>query len=358
MYVIDRFQWSGGTELQLGGLIGRLDRSRYRPHLCVLNVGHGACCPLDCGYLELDVPALARPNAVRQAQRLYRYLRENHVKIVQSFFQDATAFSIPVARAAGVPARVVSFRDLGFWRTWRSEFLMRRAYPLATGFLANSESVKNVVVTRDGISDSLVSVIPNGISFDALASDRSEPVCPRVFFVGNLNRPVKRPDLFVAAASMVARRFPHVGWSCVGDGHLRGKLEARVEALGLGGNFSFLGRRSDVPELLREATIGVNCSDSEGMPNAILEYMLAGAAVVATDVGGNCELVEHEKTGLLVPPDSPRSLASAIERFLADPGFADEVRKKAREHVVRRFSWESCVEAHQEYYERQLGEGP
>jgi glycosyltransferase involved in cell wall biosynthesis len=356
LYVIDRFQWSGGTELQLAGLISRLDRRRYRPHLCVLNVDTGACCLRDCGYLELDVAALARPNAVRQAGRLYRYLRDHRVQILHSFFQDSTMFSLPVARAAGVPSRVVSFRDLGFWRTKRSEFLMRRAYRFATGFLANSSSVKQVVVERDRVSPESISVIPNGVSPKSWPFRETTPNPPRVLYVGNLNREVKRPDLLVEAAGLLVQQVPSVQWYCIGDGHLRPRLEARVAQLGLSGSFHFLGRRLEVRDLLGEATIGVSCSDSEGLSNSILEYMLAGAAVVATDVGGNREIVDHERTGLLVPPNDAHALASAIERLLMDAVLADRMRRTARAKVERSFSWEACVEAHHQYYEKQLAE--
>lgn len=320
----------------------------------MLGRGVGACCLIDCTYLELDVPSLKPPKVIGQARALYRYLREQRIGIFHSFFQDASILGQPVAWAAGVPVRVVSFRDLGFWRTTKSEWMMRGAIRFATGLLANSESVKREVVARDGVSAGRFTVIENGLDPAAIPF-REEPTArPTIVFVGNLNREVKRPDLFVESARLIAGEFPDAEWWFVGDGRLRPGLEARVNELGLSERFHFLGARQDVVELLRSATVGVNCSDSEGLPNSVIEYMLAGAAVVASDVGGNRDVVASGRTGLLVPAGDAGALADGIASVLRDPVRADGLRRRARLEAVRRFSWDACVQAHQDYYGRQL----
>jgi len=354
LFCIDRFGDTGGTEIQLGGLIERLDRTRFDPHLCVLGLDPGDTTPANCGSLVLDVRSLGRPGTLRQAAILRNYLRRHRVRIVHSFFQDATIFSLPVARLAGVPGRLISFRDLGFWRTPRTEFLMRRTYPLATGFLANSEAVREVVCSRDALRREDIVVIPNGMDTAGIRFRDEEASPPTVVFVGNLNRRVKRPELFLEAAAALAPRFPAVRWSCIGAGRHRAELEERARELGLGESFAFLGRRTDVPALLESASIGVNCSDSEGLANAVLEYMLAGAAVVATDVGGNRELIEHDRTGLLVPTGDASALADAIARLLASPELADGLRRRARTVAEQNHGWDHCLERHQEFYSRQL----
>jgi glycosyltransferase involved in cell wall biosynthesis len=101
---------------------------------------------------------------------------------------------------------------------------------------------------------------------------------------------------------------------------------------------------------LATAHIGVNCSDSEGSSNAVLEYMLAGCAVVATDVGGNAELIESGRTGLLVPPDDAPALADGLRRLLAGPDLAGRLRRTARAQVESTFGWDRTCRQHESMY--------
>jgi glycosyltransferase involved in cell wall biosynthesis len=175
-----------------------------------------------------------------------------------------------------------------------------------------------------------------------------------VILVGNLNRPVKRADLFLRAAARVAQRHPELCWQVVGDGELRPGLEKLAHELGLEARVEFLGRRSDVPDLLAEAAISVNCSDSEGFSNAVLESMLAGCAVVGTDNGGNGDLITHGETGMLVPTGDAEALATAICGLIDAPDQRRRLVERARQHVAAEFDWERAVAAHQDLYARLL----
>ncbi len=353
LYCIDSLQ-RGGTELQLLGLLERLDRRRFRPLVCTLRPSSLAVDRLAVEHLELPTPRLIAPGGWRSLRRLAKELRRHRVRIVQTFFQDASVLGIAAARLAGVPVRIVSFRDLGFWRTPAQEFLMRRIYPLATHFLANSRAVRETACRRDGLDEGRFKVIPNGVDTQQYEFvDHAEPD-PAVGIVGNLNRRVKRTDLFLRAAALLRERFPDVRWHIVGDGELRRGYERLADELGLGDRVVFAGRIEDVSGYLGRLAVGVNCSDSEGLSNAVLEYMLRGCAVVATDVGGNCEVVRDGETGLLVPADDPARLAGAIGRLLAEPQLRRRLARAAREEAVRRYDWRTCVRAHERWYEQLL----
>ena len=292
LYCIDSMQ-RGGTELQLAELIRRLDQTRFRPHLCTLRPSDKDLLPDDCPHLALDVRALMRPSALAALWRLRAYLRREKIRVMQAFFQDATLFAALAAWLAGVPVRLGSLRDLGFWRTRKLEFQMQRAYPLLTGFLANSEAVKGHFCNADGLDPARVTVIPNGIDVERYPFVEHGEEPPAVGIIGNLNRAVKRADLFLAAAARVAPDHPDVTWHVVGDGPLRPRCEEQAQRLGIAEHVVFAGRVGDVPEYLGRLAVGVNCSDSEGFSNAVLEYMLRGCTVVATDVGGNREAVQE-----------------------------------------------------------------
>ncbi len=340
----------GGTELQLTGLIHRLDRDRYEPVLCTLKPSPVEMAPENCRHLALDVPRLLNPAGIKAMWRLSKKLKAEKFDVVQTFFQDSTLFAGTAARLAGVPVRLACFRDLGFWRTPRQEMLLRRVHPLMTGFLANSEVVKDHFVATDNINPDRVQVIYNGIDVDSLPFVDHEGPTLNIGIVGNLNRRVKRTDLFIEAAAVVAADHPEITWHILGDGALRNDLQTKAIKAGLGDRVKFVGRVVDVPSHLAKLQVGVNCSDSEGFSNALLEYMFKGCAVVATDVGGNAEAVRSGETGLLVPAGDVFALAEELKRLVEDVSLRRRLADNARRFVENNFNWDRCVAAHEAVY--------
>lgn len=358
LYVIDSLPRGGGTESQLAGLIERLDRREFRPHLCTLRPTADPLRPRDCPELAFDVPRLGHPRAVVAWFRLGAYLRRQRIDIVQSYFQDATIFGATAAYRARVPVRLGALRDLGFWRTPRQEVALRRVYRMMTGFVANSVAVRDHFCQRDGLPESSVAVIPNGTDVAALSFREHTEAPLAIGIVGNLNREVKRTDLFIEAAGRVARNHPEVSWHVIGDGALRPRYETRAAELGLRERMVFAGRITDVPAYLERLAIGVICSDSEGFSNAVLEYMLRGCTVVATDVGGNREAIRHGETGLLVPPGDAAALAAALARLIAEPQLRLALARRARDEAAARYDWSRCVAAHQDLYRAAVAAAP
>lgn len=168
--------------------------------------------------------------------------------------------------------------------------------------------------------------------------------------VANLNRRVKRVDLFINAAFLLHKKFPAVRFWIIGDGPLRKELQELALSLGLADNVMFLGSRSDVPRIMREVMVGVNCSDSEGMSNAIMEYMACGIPVVATDVGGNRELVEDGVTGLLIPKNDPSGLASALASLLRDPCKASKLGSDGHLFMTEKFGISTMLSKTKDVY--------
>ena len=347
----------GGTELQLLGLINRLDRRRYQPHLLTLRPTPEELNPADCPHLAWNVPRLLSPAGLLALWRLVRLLRRERFDVVQTFFQDSTLFGGLAARLAGVPVRLACFRDLGFWRTRKQTLLLHRVYPLMTGFLCNAKVVQENFVAHDGLDPADFTVIYNGIDPAELTWVEHTGPTLQVGLVGNLTRRVKRADLFIRAAARVAREHPGVTFHILGDGHLRPELEALAAGEGLTERLVFAGRISDVAGYLAQLDVGVLCSDSEGFSNALLEYMFKGCAAVATDVGGNTEALKHGQTGLLVPPDDVDALAAALDRMITDVPGRQTMARAARDYVAATFSWDACLREHMAVYEVDLHRG-
>jgi len=153
---------------------------------------------------------------------------------------------------------------------------------------------------------------------------------------------------------LVSKDHPEVYWHLIGDGELRPDLEALAEREKLSDKVIFAGRLTDVTGYLGGLQIGVLCSDSEGFSNALLEYMFKGCAVVATDVGGNSEVIDSGENGLLVPPADVEALALGMRRLIEDVPLRQSLAHKARAAVVDQYSWRKCVDAHESYYHAAL----
>ena len=136
----------------------------------------------------------------------------------------------------------------------------------------------------------------------------------------------------------------------VGDGPERGRLEQLAEQRGLAA-VRFLGNRPDVPQLLAASDLFVLPSLWEGLPMALLEGMASGLPVIATDVAGSRQVVVPGQSGMLVPPDDPGALASAMTHLLEDDAERDRLRRAARERVEAEFSAARQAVRHAEAYE-------
>jgi glycosyltransferase involved in cell wall biosynthesis len=112
----------------------------------------------------------------------------------------------------------------------------------------------------------------------------------------------------------------------------------------------FTGLRLDVPAILKEASISVLPSLSEGLSNVLIESMAAGVPVVATNVGGNPEIVDDGTTGWLVPSRDADALAQAMMKLLSNPETAAQMGDRRRERIERRFSMERAVHDTQQLY--------
>jgi L-malate glycosyltransferase len=339
-FLIDRLA-AAGTESQLLALIRHLDRARVQPYLCLLDgedAASRALEPQDCPVLRLGIRRLAQLSTIPRAWNLAHFLHRERIDVLQVYFPDSTYFGTLVGRLAGVPRLVRTRNNLGYWLTPGHRWLGRLCNRFTDATVANCAACRDAVVRDEAAPVQTVVVLPNGVDFGRFADlapvgSRCGP--PRVGIVANL-RPVKDLEGFVRAAAAVARLHPTVAFVIAGEGEQRPMLEALVEQLGLQGRCQLLGRIADTPAFLESLDVAVLCSRSEGMSNALMEYMAAGRAIVATSVGANSELIDDGVNGLLVPPGDPGSLAEAISRLLGAPAlaarFGGAARRKAEEN--------------------------
>jgi glycosyltransferase involved in cell wall biosynthesis len=335
-----------------GALILRATRSRWGACEC-----GGLCLPglraavslMEC-YPAGGVDSLS---GIYQMLRLARFLRRNRFHIVHTHDLWSNLLGIPAGRLARVPVVISSRRDLAHlsWYTPRRRKILRHLQSLSSAVLVNSGQIREQLVREDGFSPELIRVVHNGIDLDRFRNavrDREGLFpglenCTLVVNVANMHGDIKGQPTLIKAAREVCSKFPQVRFVLAGDGARRAEFESMATELGLKQNFLFLGQRQDIPELLACCDMAVLPSKAEGFPNALLEYMAAGLPTVATDVGGNREIIQHGVNGLLAAPDNHETLAKSILYLLENPAAASELAHAGRERVRRDFSFERLI---------------
>jgi len=225
--------------------------------------------------------------------------------------------------------------------------------------LVNSQAIKDRVVQEEHVRAAKIDVIYNGIDlvpfsdeFDvtSLRSELGVPDADRVVgMVANLNRQVKRPDLFIEAAALTLKEVNQITFVMVGEGYLRPGLEQKVKDLGIEGNVIFTGSQENVIPYLKLFDIGVITSESEGFANAILEYMAAELPVVCFDSGGNRELIEDGLNGFIVSEISAKGIADMLVRLLFDELVCIQMRKN-NNYKIGKYEWNNIMANMADYY--------
>lgn len=324
---------------------------------------------LEC--VEFPVPgSLLRPNTIWQMLKLVAFIRRRKIRVVHTNDLYSNLFAVPAAWLARVPVIVSSRRDLGrwWWYTPARRKILRRIQSLSTRVLVNSEAVRQELITREGFAPESIFVVYNGIDtekFQPAKANRENllsgisPNNKLIIMVANMHTGVKGHGDLIEAARTVREACPETRFVLAGDGEMRAFFEEQVRSMGLTDMFVFLGHRTDIPELISCCDIGVLASKTEGLPNAVLEYLAAGLPVVATAVGGVPEIIENEIHGLLIPPESPAALSTAIIRLLKDPQLREQLGRAGQERVQTRFNFSELLAGLRKMYEERhsLSEG-
>lgn len=366
-FIADQNGLTGGTERQLIQLINNIDQFRFKPILICLRefIKNPYWNTVKCEKHVLHVYSLASVHGMKAFFSFAIFLRKHPVDIVQTYFHDATLFGILAARFAGTKKTISSRRDLGFWHNKRLLRNISFVNMFTDRILANCMAVKNEVAANEHVRSDKVDIIHNGMDLEAFYREpvvdlRSEfpeihNGCRIIGMVANYNREVKRADLFIKAAAEVVKHHNDVTFLLIGGGMLENELRNLISQLGVQDRVILGGKKDPAIPYIKAFDIGVLTSDTEGFSNVLLEYMATGIPVVATDVGGNRELIQNQELGLLVPRDDHMAIASAIIHLLNDRVKCKRIGSNARRHIKEHFSWSYKIKEVESYYEQLVG---
>lgn len=282
--------------------------------------------------------------------KLARVIRGEDIEVLHLTDFGASTFGRIAGRLARVPivVQVITHHSHGQPRGYPKyvEWAHRALVPWTDRVLAISRTVKDFAVERMGFAAEDVEILHYPLpqhSFRAPSSEEVEEVRRRHGLtganpvVGAVTRfhPAKGIGHLVEAWPQVRAAHPSARLVLVGQGPLEEELRVRCEELGIGDSVVFAGFRRDVPAYVSAFDIGVVPSLEEGFGLVALEAHALGVPVVASRVGGLPEIVSHERSGLLVPPASPKALADAIDRLASDPERSREMGERGREESER-----------------------
>ena len=218
---------------------------------------------------------------------------------------------------------------------------------------------KDSLVEFEKISSSKIDVIYNGIDLKNFPEHFSKPEIRKKLgfkiddkLIGIIARldPIKDHKSLISAFSLIKDKINNCKLLIIGDGPMREELEQQTDALNLKNNIVFLGMRTDVPDLLMVLDVFVLPSVMEATSVTLLEAMSASLPVIATNVGGNKEIVIDGTTGILVEPQTPEQIADAIEKILTDTAFAAKMGLAGRKRVEQYFTFDKMIEQYKNLY--------
>lgn len=358
--IIDTFHHANaGTENQLAKIIAglsaraRIEVITLRESTWLRNHAHH----LGIVHTMLQIDGVRNVRTYGNFLRLIRHLQRSRPQVVHTFFPVSNIVGVIAARLAGVGTIYSSRRDYGEWMSGRYVAATRFANRFTSGIIANSKRVAELTSTREEVTNSRIKVIHNGIDLEPFTKLKEAPqVAQQLGIPSNARviglvanyRPMKRHHTLIKALPLVLQQHPDTHAVLVGTNTTPEDIESRIRILaaelGVAERVHQVHADGNVIDYLPLFNVGVNCSEGEGLSNAIMEYMAAGIPVIASSSGGNPDLVNHGQNGLLFPLDNEVALAQAICELFDNETLRLSLAQHARAFVAREFSIQAMLQ--------------
>src|SRR5262245_56331779 len=359
----------GGTERQAVELLKRIDRRRFDLSLAALRLEgplYQEVAAIFPRVPQFPLTSFYNPNAAKQMMRLRDWMVSERADILHA--HDFYAGLLGAAAARLTRVRVIACqRHMRLSDRRAHEWGTRLTHRLAHRVLVNSEAIRNHLLASGHIAPEKIVVIRNGLSAAAerAALDNDGRAKQRAALLRELNldegakliglvarlQPVKGHRYFIEAASYIAAVEPNAHFLLIGDGALRREIEEQAARLGVNDRVHLLGARNDAASIAAGFDVAALASLHEGLPNAVMEAMAAGAPVVATAVGGATELVIDGDTGFLAPPADAGALARRILDALRNPDRSARMAAQGRRRVLSQFGMRRMIESVERLYD-------
>jgi glycosyltransferase involved in cell wall biosynthesis len=299
------------------------------------------------------------------ALRLSRLLRDHRIEILQTHLFDAGLVGLLAAKLARTPVTVLTRHHINeqwLFGTRVHVWLDRLMARVADHVVVPSNAVRELMISREQTNPRKPVVIHHGLALsdwrpgdDEIARFRAEFTLCDSFVLGSVGRfvAVKGQHILLMAAAALTRTIPNLKVLLVGEGDAV-SLRRLSAQLGLDERVVVAGHRRDVAAAMAAMDVFVHPALTDAFGQVLIEAMAVGTPVVSTTVGGIPEIVESERTGLLVPPDDPAALTAAIDRLHADARLRRRLADRANQAISNYFSAERMLDQQVACYARWL----
>lgn len=349
----------GGIEKQLLFFLQRYDRDKF-----TVDVGFGA--KTDGALREDYIAAKTRLILCKWSKyifpffvRFFFFLKRHRYDVVHARWSEVSGAAMLAAKLAGVPVRIASYHHTQI--DWQNPNFMTK---LVVGVLQviNRISATKILSISEACLDTYYPdwrehpdkfhICYNGVDLKEFFEEKkSHEVREKLgisssdMIIGHIGsfRAAKNHKIFIDIAKLVLEQFDNIHFLLVGDGQLRGSIEAKVEMMGLKEKFVFAGKREDIPEMLSAMDIFVMPSINEGFGTAIVEAQASGLAVVASDLPSVKEAVCPKLHKYCCHPDDAAGMAEHIVLLLRSTDLRSELGKECSQYVTEKFSIDNTV---------------
>lgn len=296
---------------------------------------------------------------LRCVRHLAGLMRQHNVDIMHGHEFDGAVYGTAAARLVGRPCIISMHGNQHMTAAWKRRVALRWAFRSSQAVVAVSGQTKDQLDEDLGLRKDVIRVLHNGMPIRAgdaapvrqeLGQREDELL---ILAVGNLTD--RKGHIFLLKAlQQLESQGLKVPWRLAiaggGGGPARGGLEAFAAEHGLADRLHILTYRDDVPDLMAAADIFVMPSLWEGLPLSILEAMLGGTPVIASDICGIPEAIVSEEHGILTPPGDVEALSRALRRMLTEPALRERLARQARDRALREFTIEAMTSGYESLY--------
>ncbi len=345
----------GGAERLLTIYLKHFDTNRFNLRVCTLGVKEGN--PLAKDIQELGIPVDTVPvpylRDLSALPRLVRYLRQQQADLLHTQLEFADTLGSAAAKIVGIPtvSTLHTFDDPPkgtrlYWRLKLRWWVLRNLFDRV---IAVSEGTRRHHMELGKLAPNRVITMYNGIELSRFGNgDETSrrlaretlgipPDAPVLITVAVL-RPPKGIQYLIEALPTILKAVPNLHYLIVGSGEHEATLKTLAQERGVAKQVIFTGVRHDIPELLAVSDLFVLPTLGDALPTVLAEAMAAQKPIVASEVGGVPEMVEHGRNGLLVPPADSAALADACLQIIQNPDLARQMAAAGYDIVEQRFN--------------------
>ncbi len=353
---------TGGLENGIVNLINNADNSRFIVDVLCLREKGTLAGRITNENSQVFFDGNRNQSLVTATKKIYKSCKEGHYHIVHSHGFTTMLASYLATRLTRTAVLINGEHGTLYYSSMKQRLLQRWLFRSMDVNLTVSSELKEKIQKEFSLSFDNFKPIINGVDSDKFnhqidsSLQRELSIPDQHIVIGSVGRlvSVKNYPSLIKGFSLVQKVNPNTHLVLAGDGPERAELESQADKLKLANNVHFLGRRDDIPNLMNGFDLFVLPSFSEGLSNTLLEAMSCGIPVIASNVGGNPEIVKPNVSGFLYPSDDANALANILNSLCKAPNDINKLSMLAREHIVNHYSLKAMIGNYEDVYKHQL----